>query len=404
MSGLSNRVSRMAASLSTRLPQLRRRGMISDMNDLPFERIASQRSDSTLLFVCDHASNKLPPEYGSLGLSPELFETHIASDIGAGEVTRTLSEEFGAPAIMARWSRLLIDLNRGLDDPTLVMKLSDGSIIGGNAHADVAEVRRRAASFYAPYHSAIARELAAMNDVGRVPVIVSIHSFAPVWKGRKRPWEVGILWDRDARLARPMIKQLERAGFKVGDNEPYSGELENDCLYQHGTMLGFPHVLIEIRQDLIRNSGLADAFARRLKGVIESALVEMGWPAIQFTRPLALAGNTNMNERAREQLEASVFRRLVAHLRARTDVQNIDLMTLAGFCRNCLGDWYREAAAENGISIDKDSARELVYGMPQSEWKKRYQTEVTPEKQAAFETASKRAAETHQQTAEKAHS
>jgi len=111
-----------------------------------------------------------------------------------------------------------------------------------------------------------------------------------------------------------------------------------------------------------------------------------------------------MDERAREQLEAAVFRRLVAHLRARTDVQNIDLMTLAGFCRNCLGDWYREAAAENGISLDKDSARELVYGMPQSEWKKRYQTEVTPEKQAAFEAASKRAAETHQHTTEKTHS
>ena len=111
-----------------------------------------------------------------------------------------------------------------------------------------------------------------------------------------------------------------------------------------------------------------------------------------------------MDERTREQLEAAVFRRLVAHLRARTDIQNIDLMTLAGFCRNCLGDWYREAAAEKGIPIDKDSARELVYGMPQSEWKKRFQTEVTPEKQAAFELASKRAAETHQHTSEKTHS
>src|SRR6476661_6451552 len=104
----------------------------------------------------------------------------------------------------------------------------------------------------------------------------------------------------------------------------------------------------------------------------------------------------NMDSKTDMALEAAVFRRLVAHLRQRTDVQNIDMMTTAGFCRNCLGDWYREAAAEKGISLDKDSARELVYGMPQSEWKKRYQTEVTPEKQAAFELASKHAAETHQ--------
>jgi predicted N-formylglutamate amidohydrolase len=306
--------------------------------------------------------------------------------------------------MLARWSRLLIDLNRGPDDPTLVMKLSDGSVIAGNATADAAEVQRRVELFYTPYHDAIAREIAAMKSFGRVPVIISVHSFTPVWKGRKRPWQIGILWDRDARLARPMMRNLERVGFNVGDNEPYSGELENDCLYRHGTMHGLPHVLIEIRQDLIASISTAKKLAGRLKTVIETALAEMGPPAIQFTRPLATAGNSKMDERTREQLEGAVFRRLVAHLRARTDVQNIDLMTLAGFCRNCLGDWYREAAADKGISIDKDSARELVYGMPQSEWKRRYQTEVAPEKQAAFELASKGAAETHRHTSEKTHS
>ena len=394
----------MAVRLSTRLPSFRRPPMIRVMNDLPFEKMASRRHDSSLLFVCDHASNKLPDQYGNLGLSQELFETHIASDIGAAKVTRILAAEFDAAAIMARWSRLLIDLNRGSDDPTLVMKLSDGSIIAGNANVDAAEMQRRIDLFHAPYHDAIAREIMEMKRRNRVPVIISIHSFTPVWKGRTRPWEIGILWDRDARLARPMIKHLEREGFKVGDNEPYSGELENDCLYRNGTMLGLPHVLIEIRQDLIAGNVPAQALVRRLTVAIKSTLAELGAPKIQFTRPLPLSGNTKMDERAREQLEAAVFRRLVAHLRARTDVQNIDLMTLAGFCRNCLGDWYREAAAENGISLDKDSARELVYGMPQSEWKKRYQTEVTPEKQAAFEAASKRAAETHQHTTEKTHS
>ena len=119
------------------------------MSDPAYERIAPQRDDSRLLFVCDHASNALPSGYGRLGLSPDLFQTHIAADIGAAAVTRTLAAEFGAAAILARWSRLLVDLNRGADDPTLVMKLSDGNIIPGNARADDAEVRRRIAQFHA---------------------------------------------------------------------------------------------------------------------------------------------------------------------------------------------------------------------------------------------------------------
>ena len=94
-------------------------------------------------------------------------------------------------------------------------------------------------------------------------------------------------------------------------------------------------------------------------------------------------------DQEKTEMEAAVFRRLVAHLQARTDVQNIDLMTLAGFCRNCLGDWYREAAAEKGIALGKDEAREIVYGMPPAEWKKKYQKDATPEQQAAFAAAQK---------------
>src|SRR6478752_8555709 len=96
-----------------------------------------------------------------------------------------------------------------------------------------------------------------------------------------------------------------------------------------------------------------------------------------------------MDEKTRTELEAAAFRHLVAHLRARTDVQNIDLMNLAGFCRNCLGDWYREAAAEKGIKLEKDEAREIVYGMPPSEWKKKHQKEATPEQQVRFAASQK---------------
>src|SRR5262249_39758931 len=179
--------------------------------------------------------------------------------------------------------------------------------------------------------------------------------------------------------------------FTVGDNEPYSGELENDCLYRHGTMLGLPHVLIEMRQDLIADDATARAFAARIRPVLEHGLAAMGAPQLKFTRPLA--NGTTMDEHTREQLEAAAFRRLVAHLREHTDVQNIDLMNLAGFCRNCLGDWYREAAADKGIVLEKDQAREIVYGMAPAEWKRRYQKEASSEQQAQFADAMK--AKTH---------
>lgn len=340
---------------------------------------------SGLLFVCDHASNRLPEAYGTLGLEEGAFAAHIAYDIGAADVTRSLARAYGANAVLARWSRLLIDLNRGADDPTLVMKLSDGRIIPGNARADV---RERLAQFHAPYHAAIAGEVARMRADGIVPVLISMHSFTPVWKGRKRPWDVGVLWDRDGRLALPLLDAFARAGFTVGNNEPYSGELENDCLYVHGTMNGLPHVLIEMRQDLIGTPEEAEKFAARIKPALDEALEKLGAPAIKFTRALASKG-TQMDEKTRTELEASVFRRLVAHLQKRTDVQNIDMMIVSGFCRNCLGDWYREAAAEKGIALEKDQAREIVYGMAPSEWKKKHQTEVTQEKQAAFEHAQK---------------
>jgi predicted N-formylglutamate amidohydrolase len=360
------------------------------MTDTAFERLTFADGPGPLIFLCDHASNALPGLYGTLGVDAAAFATHIACDIGAAEVTRALAEAFSATAMLARWSRLLIDLNRGADDPTLVMKLSDGKIVPGNRELGADELASRIAHFHAPYHAAIAQEIAHSREAGLMPILISMHSFTPVWKGVARPWEVGVLWDRDDRLAKPLIAALARAGFEVGDNEPYTGELEGDTLFQHGTMNGLPHVLIEIRQDLIGNARDALAFAARLKPILDEAIAAMGAPEIRFARPLRpTTGDNTMDDKARTELEAAVFRRLVGHLRARTDVQNIDLMTLAGFCRNCLGDWYREAAAEKGLTLGKDEAREIVYGMPQAEWKKRYQKEATPEQLAAFDEAQK---------------
>jgi len=358
------------------------------MPELPYETLDAPAGP--LVLVCDHASNTLPQSYGTLGLEEAALATHIAYDIGAAEVTRMLAQRLAAPAILARWSRLLIDLNRGADDPTLVMQLSDGRIIPGNRDISPADSSRRLHRFHAPYHAAIEAEIARARAGRAVPALVSIHSFTPVWKGRPRPWEIGVLWDRDPRLAKPLLSGFARAGFVVGDNKPYSGELENDCLYVHGTMNGLPHALIEIRQDLIATDAAQVALALRLEPIIANAMAEMGAPAIRFTRPPApCKGAPTMDERLRIELEAAVFERLVAHLRTRTDVQNIDMMVTAGFCRNCLGDWYREAAAEKGITLGKDEAREIVYGMAPQEWKRRFQKDASPEQLAAFERTQK---------------
>ena len=216
------------------------------MNASSFELVPAT-SATPLLLLCDHASNRVPADYGLLGLAPPLFETHIAYDIGAATVTRALAAAYGAAAILGGMSRLLIDLNRGAEDPTLVMKLSDGSIIPGNRDADAAEIARRIEKFHAPYHAAIQAEIARIARTA-TPVLISMHSFTPAWKGVPRPWEVGVLWDKDGRLAEPLMARLAQAGFIVGDNEPYDGALEGDTLNRHGTRRGFPHVLIEMRQ------------------------------------------------------------------------------------------------------------------------------------------------------------
>lgn len=361
--------------------------MCADTN--PQYEICNEKAPPRILFLCDHASNRIPPELNALGLSEADLSTHIASDIGAASLTRALAKAFEAPALLGIWSRLLVDLNRGADDPTVVMKLSDGRIVPGNARLTHNGIADRVARYHAPYHAAIAEMLGAAMAKGGVPIIVSMHSFTPVWRGWQRPWHVGILWDRDFRLAGALLKRFEReSDLTIGDNEPYDGELENDTLYRHGTMNGLPHVLIEIRQDLIADEEGVTAVAKRLESVLRDAFAAMGKPRIAYSRPLVRAaeitGGSSMDEKTRTELEAAAFRHLVAHLRTRTDVQNIDLMNLAGFCRNCLGDWYREAAAQKGITLDKDEAREIVYGMPPAEWKKRYQKEAGAEALAAF--------------------
>jgi predicted N-formylglutamate amidohydrolase len=241
----------------------------------PYEIVAGQ-GHVRLILLCDHASNRIPAEYGDLGLDASQFERHIAYDIGAASLTRGLAGRLGATAVLSCFSRLLIDPNRGMDDPTLIMRLSDGAVVPGNRGVDADERALRIARFHQPYHHAIAAAVAETKAQGHVPFLVSIHSFTPVWRGWQRPWHVGILWDRDEHVARAMIRGfLAQGDLVVGDNEPYHGALEGDTLNTHGTEAGLPHALIEVRQDLIAAKTGVDEWVERVAKVIEPIMYEV---------------------------------------------------------------------------------------------------------------------------------
>lgn len=213
-----------------------------------------------MLLACDHASRAFPDALGRLGLPDEATWRHIAWDIGAAELTRALSDRLDATAVLAGYSRLVIDCNRRLEDPSCFAAVSDGQRVPGNEGLTDADRRARSAACYEPYHKAISARLHDLRRGGRVPALVAIHSFTPVYGMQARPWNVGILWDKDPRIPVPLLERLGREPrLVVGDNEPYSGRHPSDyTIDRHAESAGLPHVCIEVRQDeLLTPSGVA---------------------------------------------------------------------------------------------------------------------------------------------------
>lgn len=229
-----------------------------------------------LLLLCDHASNAIPDELAGLGLAPAERERHIAYDIGAAAMTRAMARRLGCPAVLSHFSRLLIDPNRGLDDPTLVMRISDGAIIPGNRQLDAAAIADRIARYYQPYDAAIDAAVMAALAAGHPPAIVSLHSFTPLWKGAARPWHVGVLWDRDGLLSKLLLAALQQdTSLIVGDNEPYSGGLPGDTIDRHAYARGLHDTLIEVRQDLIATDQDAQGWGERLAALLPGCLAAL---------------------------------------------------------------------------------------------------------------------------------
>ena len=225
--------------------------------------------------TCDHASNAVPPSVGggSLGLLDADMARHIAWDVGAWGVAQALGDLLDAPVAGANFSRLVIDPNRGEDDPTLLMKLYDGTIIPANRHADATERERRLAEFYRPYDRLLAAMMAPPDAVQ-----LSIHSFTPQLRGRPpRPWHIGILHAGANPLADALLSLLRaEPDLVVGENEPYGGHLPGDAIARHALTLGRANVLIELRNDLIATPEGQSAWAARLAPVLTRALAHSG--------------------------------------------------------------------------------------------------------------------------------
>jgi len=226
---------------------------------------------SAVLVVCDHASNYIPAELGSLGVPERYMRDHIAWDIGAGDLARSLARELGAWALLCGNSRLVVDCNRRLDDPSVYPLVSDGIPVPGNHELTSQAREARANLFYWPYHHAIRDQLCALEAVAAAPAVISIHSFTPAMNGVERPWHVGALYDKDDRVAQAfMAAMAQESGVVVGDNEPYSGKDAADfTLDHHAEAEGLPHLAIEVRQDLIETQAGVEHWAALLVNALQ---------------------------------------------------------------------------------------------------------------------------------------
>lgn len=229
-------------------------------------RILNPDAVSPLLLVCDHAGKAIPAALNGLGVPAHELERHIGWDIGAASVTEALSRRLDARAVLSVYSRLVVDCNRWPENPSLMPAISDGTPVPANEYLTSDDRARRMDALYKPYHDAIADQRTRIASSGQVPVLISIHSFTPVMNGFSRPWQVGVLWNEDGRLALPMLAALRAEGdLTVGDNEPYSARTGTDfTLIHHGEQIGIPSLMLEIRQDLIADTTGVDAWADRL--------------------------------------------------------------------------------------------------------------------------------------------
>jgi len=245
--------------------------------DPPPYSVINRDVQAKVLLVGDHVSNCIPQILGKLGLADSALQQHIAHDIGTHKLINHLSQHLDAPAVLAGYSRLVVDLNRSLEDDSLMPEISDDITIPGNLNMSADHRKRRIHSFYTPYRRAIDGMLQGFKAKGIVPAFIAIHSFTPQMAGYERPWHAGVLWDKDPRMPLPLMNNLRAhaEGFNIGDNEPYSGKHPADyTIDHHAEAAGLPHVSIEIRQDLVATEAGAERWACILDDALRDLLAD----------------------------------------------------------------------------------------------------------------------------------
>ncbi len=252
-----------------------------DRDEPPPVSILNETGSAQVLLVGDHVSNRVPRALDSLGLATPVLGKHLAYDIGTRKLITYLSQHLDAPAVLAGYSRLVVDLNRSLEDPTVIPEVSDGIPIPGNRGLSRAQRAQRIHCFYTPYRTAIDHMLHRIRARGIVPAFISIHSFARQLAAdrRHRPWQIGLMWDKDPRIPVPLLERLRAHpdNLTVGDNEPYSGKHAADyTIDHHAEATGLPHVSIETRQDLVDTEDGAERWAVILEESLRDILADPG--------------------------------------------------------------------------------------------------------------------------------
>ncbi len=221
---------------------------------------------SPWFLICDHAGTRIPRRLGTLGLDPMALASHIAWDIGAAAVACRLGAVLDATVILQPYSRLVIDCNRPPRSMDAIVDLSERTVIPGNQNVTTADAAAREREIFAPYHARISALLDERRQRGQPTLLLALHSFTPVYLGVARPWHVGVLYNRDARLAHILARALVNEGdLVVGDNQPYAVSDETDyAIPHHGEARGLAHVELELRQDLIYDADGQAAWAQRL--------------------------------------------------------------------------------------------------------------------------------------------
>ena len=246
-------------------------------SDPPPFQVFNGDATAPVVIVCDHAGRAIPAALGTLGLDDDLLHRHIAYDIGAAQLTRLIAQRLAAPAVLATYSRLVIDCNRPPGEAQSILDVSDGVRVPGNAGIREAAREARHDACHAPYHRAIDAEISRLRALGTAPAVFSVHTFTPSLAGSDRMWDLSVLWNEDARIAAPLIDILRREpGLAIGDNEPYSGRQLAYTLNRHGGDAGLANAAVEVRQDHCQSRWELDRWADLLAGALERILALPG--------------------------------------------------------------------------------------------------------------------------------